>query len=248
MRKTAWLALPLALAILLGACSKKEEAAAKQAEPTAPAAPAQQEMTQEQLDAAIYDTELQLVAAALETESQHSALIPGNGHRAVVADLDGDGQNELVATFHALIFDPDDRGKIGTTFTQGGIHFFTDKDGNLYKQDSIADFFTETVNGKELEFSGGTIIYNSYTGAPRIQTTNCVGYLDNQEYLRQKITIGDETYEWEEGQKKLEEMGLTEIITTPGDYTTATLRKSTHTMVASSPLTSTVTDWKRPAF
>lgn len=223
MRKHAWLALVLSLAILFCACAKEEPAREKnENKETEPAAPVQQEMTQEQLDAAIYDTELQLIAAALETESQHSALNPSNGHRAVVADLDGDGRNELVATFHALIFEPDNRGKIGATYTQGGIHFFTDKDGNLYKQDGIGDFFTETVDGKELEFSGSLTTYHSYTDAPTIKTRNCGAYLEDKEILRQSVTIGSQAYSWEEGQKKLEEMGLTEITTTPGDYTAAT--------------------------
>lgn len=223
MRKTAWLAIPLSLAILLGACGAKEEAARVEPKETEPTAPIQQEMTQEQLDAAIYDTELQLIAAALETESQYNAVgTPENFYKAALADLDGDGKVELIGTLHALSFDPDDRGKVGAIFSQGGIHFHTDKDGNFYYADSIADFFSETVDGKLLEFSGGTIIYNSYTGGPRITKTSCVSYGDDQEYLWQKVTIGDETYEWEEGQKKLEEMGLTEITTHPGDFTTAT--------------------------
>lgn len=224
MRKHTWLALILSLAILLGACAKEEPAREEnENKETEPAAPVQQEMTQDQLDAAIYDTELQLVAAALETESQYNAIgTPENFYEVTLADLDGDGKQELIGTLHALSFDPDDRGKIGAIFSQGGIHFFTDKDGNLYWEDSIADFFSKTVDGKQIEFSGGTIIYQSYTGAPKITRTSCVGYLNDQEYLWQEIAIGDTTYNWEEGQKKLEEMGLTEITTHPGDFTSAT--------------------------
>jgi len=221
--KLKYLAMLLSLAVLLGGCGKTAEAPAAENKETEPTAPIQQEMPQAELNTALRQTELQLIAATLETESQYNMLFsPASPHTAICADLDGDGRDELIGTLHALIFDPDDRSRIGATFTQSGVEYYTDKDGNLYWEDSIGDFFTETVDGKELEFSGGLITYHSYTGGPTIKTRNCVAYLEDKEVLRQSVTIGSQEYTWEEGQKKLEDMGLTEVTTTPGDFTVAT--------------------------
>ena len=93
MRKYLWLILCLAL--LLSACAKKE--AAPNAVVTEPTGPVQQELTTQQRLDAIHQTELQLTASALATESQYSILFsasPGNAYKTVVTDLDGDGTVE----------------------------------------------------------------------------------------------------------------------------------------------------------
>jgi hypothetical protein len=220
MRKYLWLILCLAL--LLSACAKKE--AAPNAVVTEPTGPVQQELTTQQRLDAIRQTELQLTASALATESQYSVLCtasPGNAYKTVVTDLDGDGKNELIGTLHALIFDPDDRGHIASTYNQAGVSYFLDKDGNLYEKSGYAVFLTQVETGLPGEYQGSTEVYNCRGNGSSFELTNCVNP-ENETDLYQKATVSGREVPWAEGQKQLEALQLQPVTTTPEDFTVST--------------------------
>lgn len=220
MKKSKLLILPLCLAILLGACAKKE--AVPEAVPTEPTGPIQQELTTQQLLDAVYQTELQLFAAALDTESQYVTLSSsGSGYSAVVTDLDGDEKNELISTMHALIFDPDDRGHIASTYNQAGVTYFLDKNGNLYERSVYAVFFGEADVGRPGDFQGSTTTYSCRATGDTFEVTNCTNNQDETDLYRRFLLNGRELT-WEEGQNHMQSIGLTPATTTPADFTTAT--------------------------
>lgn len=220
MRKLLWLSLCLAL--LLSACAK-DEAAPAPAE-TEPTGPVQQELTTQQRLDAIRQTELQLTAAALATESQYSILLsaaPDNAYKTLVTDLDGDGKNELISTLHALIFDPDDRGHIASTYNQAGVGFYLDKDGNLYERSVYTVFLTQVETGLPGEYQGSTEIYTCRSNGSTLELTDSINPQDETD-VYQKATVDGREVPWAEGQKQLEALDLQPVTTIPEDFTACT--------------------------
>jgi len=238
MRKSALLAILLCLAILFSACGQAAVVKKHDAEPIEPTAEElpQEEMTQEQLAAAIHETELQMVAAALDSEDNYRTI--SNSGRiaqfAHLADLDADGQTELIYGENALKFDLQDGENVhvssiytnkdlSATYSQSGVTFIVDKDGTFYQKTALGEFFNETVDGKTIEYSGSAYRYIPYGDIPAIKVIECVGSCEGQETgPYKKVIIGEEELSWEDGQKRMAEMGLQEVTTTAADFTTVT--------------------------
>ena len=110
--------------------------------------PTQENMPAQELELALRRMEYAMLCSALSAAKQIETL-EGRAYRgdtAYVADLDGDGWEELVYSSDALTFTTEPKRTVTYSFAQSGYTYYTDKDGKFYRVQSTDDSY---VSGEE---------------------------------------------------------------------------------------------------
>lgn len=131
----------------------------------APTLPAQQEMPQEQLQAALARLDYAAICAAIAADNQAKTLDSYyiSNTDTYVGDYDGDGVEELVYGPYALTFDAGTRGS-AYSFSQSGYSMHTDKDGILYLEQSMGGAYQFEENGMTKDGGGDTTWFEKWQG------------------------------------------------------------------------------------
>jgi len=124
--------------------------------------PPQQSMPAQELELALRRMEYAVLCAALSAAKQIETL-EGRAYRgdtAYVADLDGDGWEELVYSSDALTFTTEPKRTVTYSFAQSGYTYYTDNEGKFYRVQSTDDSY---VSGEEGERKWNEQLDTSYS-------------------------------------------------------------------------------------
>ena len=236
-KMTRILAALLAVLLTLGMLAACGNEGGGETEGGSATLPPQEAMPAQQLELALRRMEYGMLCSALSAAKQIETL-EGRAYRgdtAYIADLDGDGWEELVYSSDALTFTTDPKRSVTYSFAQSGYTYYTDKDGKFYRVQSNDDAYVTGDEGnrkwnEELDTSyacwngtewevkyayAGHAVYNQKghdaSGNVTYDTENPVendqhGLVDGQEVGKAELDA------------KLKEIGMTKITSGSDDY------------------------------